>query len=678
MIRRRHFSTFIAAMFLLTVLPSAAQQAPSPTAAGVSSEFFNTPAVDPATGAPIGGFGTIDPRMMLQGRWLVEGVVQDMDGNPISRVRIAVEPMNGGADERVLQSDIQGRFSTQYFLNPELNRDLRISLIATKKGYPKAHETVHFTNSEKPWAVIITLREPHPDADLLSQEELISTLVPRLKSLSAADGLPAKSEKDYARGVAELVERDRPDHAVASFDKVAERNPNCVECRTMLSLADLASEDWDSALRDLESAVTTSIKDHQAGRPEPLLLYGVLQSWRHNYSQASAYCAAALKYSPKDPMALQEAGRAELMLQHWPVADAYLRQALEAGAGPGARLLRVKALLGEGSTNEALSEMKRYLAGRDVKNMPLPVRELYLQAQQKKKVEVMYAKVKPKVDEPLDYLRRTTPELSGLKPVADQRPLAGILSAVGKNVADAFETYPNTSSVEDIHEEKLSRKGKREGYLDEEFHYLCVVPDENWGPGFSEYRDPVGKEQGQAHGLSEGFMVTSGFTSASLIFHPAYQDESTFRYLGRQEMDGVDAYVVAFAQIPAKSKLYGTFKSTDGFVTTFTQGLAWVNPQTYEIVRLRTDLLRPLPEVKLQRQTTDITYAPVQFKNIAGAFWLPKDVTVTVSWANRRLRNEHEYSGFRAFNVAESQKIASPKGAASEASEKLAQPKSQP
>ena len=172
-------------------------------------------------------------------------------------------------------------------------------------------------------------------------------------------------------------------------------------------------------------------------------------------------------------------------------------------------------------------------------------------------------------------------------------------------------------------------------------------------------------------------MVTSGFSSASLIFHPAYQGQSTFRYLGRQEMDGVDAYVVAYAQIPGKSKLNGSFKSRDGFVTTFTQGLAWVNPQTYQIMRLRSDLLKPLPEVQLQRQTTDITYAAVRFRNMDGSYWLPRNVTVTVTWAHRRLRNEHEYSGFRAFSVAESQKIGNPKAMTHETAETPARPKPQ-
>jgi hypothetical protein len=293
--------------------------------------------------------------------------------------------------------------------------------------------------------------------------------------------------------------------------------------------------------------------------------------------------------------------------------------------------------------------------------MPLRVRELYTQVQQRKKVEIAYAKVSSDVDEPIDYLRRTTPELQGLTPAADQSALGSILAAVGKNVSEFFQNFPNTSSMEAIHQEKLRRNGKPSGEQDQTFHYLCLIPNQTWGPGFSEYRAGVSGEQGQPKGLQDGFMLTSGFTSASLIFHPAYQAQSTFRYLGRQKVNGRDTVVLAFAQQPAKSKMYGTFKSGDVLMTTFTQGLAWVDAQTYQIIRLRTDLLKPLPEVRLEKQTTEIDYAEVRFKGVDGGFWLPKEVNVTVGWDGKNLRNQHEYSGFQVFNVAATQRIDKPK-----------------
>ena len=95
-------------------------------------------------------------------------------------------------------------------------------------------------------------------------------------------------------------------------------------------------------------------------------------------------------------------------------------------------------------------------------------------------------------------------------------------------------------------------------------------------------------------------MLTSGFVSAPLVFHPAYQSGSSFRLLGRQKVKGRNTFVIAYAQDPAKSRLSGNFQRTD-ISTTYTQGLAWIDAENYQIIRLTSDLLRPLPLVRLEK-----------------------------------------------------------------------------
>jgi hypothetical protein len=251
-------------------------------------------------------------------------------------------------------------------------------------------------------------------------------------------------------------------------------------------------------------------------------------------------------------------------------------------------------------------------------------------------------------------------------PAESQAPLDSILNGVGKNVSAFFQNFPNTSALEQIHQEKLRHKGKVGAMLDQKFHYLCIVPAEPTGPGFSEYRADLSGSQGQPTGLQDGFMLTNGFASTSLVFHPVYQSQSTFRYLGREKMNDHDTFVVAFAQVPSRARLNGIFKSGQVSMPTFTQGLAWVDETSYQILRLRTDLLTPLPEVRLERQTTEIDYGEVHFKGLSDAFWLPRSVTVTVGWNGKHLRNEHAYSDFKLFNVATSHKVGKPKESATD------------
>ena len=595
--------------------------------------------------------------------WVVVGKVTTLRGDPVAGARVEVVPTSTSSEFRTLVTDFQGQFHTVYMLNMDFVKEFAIDLKVTKKGFLKAHSLIDFGESIKGWPITVTLRAPQEDPELLSQADLISGLAPRLKNLGASDGLSAAAEKDYARGVEEFLERGRSDRALPYFTKVTRRDASCMPCRTMLALAELDSGDWDGPSRNLAEVVTKIQTDRSLGRPEPFLVLGVMESWRDQPKNAAGYFVEALQYAPRDPLALQELGRSQLLIQNWGPADEYLAKAIAAGAKPEVRLLRVEALLGADQFQAANTEMTRYLEGRDVKKMPLQVRQLWAQVESRKKVEAAYAKEKPKSDKSLDYLHRLPADLAGLEPATGQNPLDSVLSAVGKTVAAFFATFPNTSSLEEIHQEKLGRKQKVGATLDQKFRYLCFTPAGAWGLGFDEYRADASGAQAWPQGLQDGFMLTSGFASASLLFHPSYQSQAVFRYLGRQKINGRVTHVIAFAQRPEKARLNGAFKSGQHSMTTFSQGLAWIDSQNYQITRLRTDLLKPLPEINLERETTEIAFGEVHFKGIAEGFWLPQRVTVTVDWNGKHLRNEHRYSEFKVFNVETTQRIRKPKEA---------------
>ena len=113
---------------------------------------------------------------------------------------------------------------------------------------------------------------------------------------------------------------------------------------------------------------------------------------------------------------------------------------------------------------------------------------------------------------------------------------------------------------------------------------------------------------------------------------------------------------MAFAQRPETARLLERFNTNDASVLILVQGVVWVDSSTYQIVRLRTDLLKPADKVRLERQTTEITYGEVRFKDSPNPYWLPREVVVTVEWKGKTFRNLHEYSDFRLFNVESKEK----------------------
>jgi len=59
-----------------------------------------------------------------------------------------------------------------------------------------------------------------------------------------------------------------------------------------------------------------------------------MESWRRKPMNAAGYFAEALKLAPQDPLALQELGRSQLLIENWPAADEDLAKAIAAGAKP--------------------------------------------------------------------------------------------------------------------------------------------------------------------------------------------------------------------------------------------------------------------------------------------------------------------------------------------------------
>jgi len=495
-----------------------------------------------------------------------------------------------------------------------------------------------------------------------------------LPSYIWGDGNPAEvnarafeAMKDSARAAQEFLDRNHADRAVPNFFEVARLNRSCLKCRTMLALAELNWGDWDSAQEEITDSVNTMIADPKFGIPEPFVVEGVLVSWGHDPARASSYFAEALTYAPQDALALQEHGRVQCLDMNWQAGSESLKKALAAGAGPEARLLHAEALLWTGTPAEAAAEMNLYLDGRNPKSLPPRARAVWEHIQSGKKEQTLIlaakAKAKARGKQPLDYVHHPPTNLPDFEPATDQSPREALLAAVGKNVSKLFSDLPNISSIESVRQEKLTSKGKTDLSQGFKYRYLALAPEHSWGPSIDEFRaDMKGNETPQL-GSSDNYMLTSGFMSAPLILHPAYQSGSTFRLLGRQKVKGRNTYVLAYAQEPSKSRIYGAFQYGKTTRPTYTQGLAWIDAETYQIIHLTKDLLNPLPQVNLEKETTDIEFSEVHFNQGTQTFWLPNAVTVTLDWNGKVFRNNHAYSDFVVFNVQSSQKIGRPKGA---------------
>ena len=276
----------------------------------------------------------------------------------------------------------------------------------------------------------------------------------------------------------------------------------------------------------------------------------------------------------------------------------------------------------------------------------------------------VYAGAHPYVYEDISSIKMVVKGLSGLKPNADQTMLQEILGKAGEVLLQQVPRMPNLIAQEDVGVESLTsvmrpvQTGRRGGTIMmpsestltpgdwKRYEYIILAKQQEGEQGiaFEESRQEAGKKnKGSARGV--------GFASLWLMFIPHHRPESHFRLLGTQKMSHRETYVVAFAQDPELVKFPGEVVVEKGIVPLLLQGVAWIDQENYRILRLRTDLLAPLPSANLQQVSSTVEFSEVTIPKFDSPLWLAKQVEILWNLNNTQMGEIHKYSNYHLFHA---------------------------
>jgi hypothetical protein len=232
------------------------------------------------------------------------------------------------------------------------------------------------------------------------------------------------------------------------------------------------------------------------------------------------------------------------------------------------------------------------------------------------------------------------------------------MEKAGERVAALFRDFSNTSAKEEVRMQSLSR-GMLRRSAKREYNYLILPKSSEGKVFFTEYR--TDKENRAAdQKLELGFAISSGYAGLCLYLHPSHQPYSRFRYLGRESRKP-RAHVIAFAQKTEPGEYMISYYDADTKVSVnfLVQGFVWLDPDSYDILRMRTFM--QVPYTILKEQITDILYEKVEFENTKKQFWLPSEANVSFEIPDWTFRNQHKYSDYHLFSVESDYKIGQPK-----------------
>jgi hypothetical protein len=191
------------------------------------------------------------------------------------------------------------------------------------------------------------------------------------------------------------------------------------------------------------------------------------------------------------------------------------------------------------------------------------------------------------------------------------------------------------------------------------FDYVVSIQEIRSGDlGVEEYRNGGGMAAEFPNGI-----ITNGLPSLVLIFHPFYAPNYEMKCEGLGRANGGPAWQVHFRQNPAKPILNRAYKiGLNGpSYPVALKGRAWISSENYQILRIETDLVAPIPEIRLVAEHTAIEYGSVNFRQGNVNLWLPQSAEVYFDWKGRRIHRRHSFSDYLLFAVDDRQRIAAPK-----------------
>lgn len=465
----------------------------------------------------------------------------------------------------------------------------------------------------------------------------------------------------------------------------------------------LKSGKWDEANKRLGTAYRLA-----PDNPDVNFLLGYLYYQKRDFGRSADYLGNATNLSPHNVQALTLLGRLSLQQEdygravsslekavledsdYWVAHDllaaSYLKQqkydkareqaelAISGGkaAATASQLVLGQALVNLGQREEGIKALKDFVA-TSPKNPSVPqvkalIARLEAPATVNTNVEnisVQTASV-PGVDpliaaaEPTFSVRPwQPPPIDTNRPnvVANVSCPTSIIEMTGKHVEEFVGDVSRIAAIEHLQHQQLDEMGDALTKETRNFNYVASFEESESGAiGVDEYRE-------ERLGLA-GFpdqISSSGFATLALVFHPKMRDSFAMACEGLGELHGQATWLVHFRQRDDRSAQLHDYRVGPDRYLLKLRGRAWITADKFQIVRIESELVSPLPQIRLAGEHSVVEYGPVQFPKKNVQLWLPKSAEIYLDFRRHRYYRKHSFDHYMLFSVDAEEKRKEPK-----------------
>ena len=490
-------------------------------------------------------------------------------------------------------------------------------------------------------------------------------------------GLTLREQKELTAGIRAL-QAQRVEDARKHFLSAAKTAPNHPDVDYLLGVVASMTGEAATAKQYFENAATR----YQHVRS--LTALGEMYLVEGNLSQANTYLEKALLADPNCWRADQLLAAVALRQQAYPRAIQHAERALQLGKADakGAQLTLAQALLASGDyvrSTQILTELLKQNPSEDQTKeanqllsanrgaLATPASTGVTSASFSTSSSALSLTALPLAPtlprnsgNPLsEHTRWVPPNVDDSIPPVEKVascPLLHIVQQAGQRVLELVDNLDRFTATEKLDHQTLNELGLAVRAEQRNFEYLVIIREVK--PGIfdvSEFRDGSDSRE-----IFPENVATLGTVALVFVFHPNYANDFDFQCEGQSHQGEQLVWQIRFQQKPGMPSRLRSYRLGTKYHRVGLKGRAWIAADTFQVLRMESDLVNQVPDLRLNAEHQDITYGPVPFKKRNITLWLPYSAETYLDFNGHRIHRRQDLSNYLLFWVDDRQQIEKP------------------
>ncbi len=233
-----------------------------------------------------------------------------------------------------------------------------------------------------------------------------------------------------------------------------------------------------------------------------------------------------------------------------------------------------------------------------------------------------------------------------------------VVSQAMRRMKSQLGNLEKFAATEHIEHQEIDKSGNAGPLKAHDFYYLVfVIPQKSDSVFLQETRDG-----GSSVTQFPTSLATTGLNSLGInILQPIYRPGFSYRCEGLASVRGQPAWQVRFEEKKGANLDVRRWQRLGTFYNIPLRGRIWLASNSYDLLRVETDLREPVAELELVRDHLEVDYGPVNFAANKSVLWLPWNAEMYLEIHGKRYHHRHFLTNYLLFGVESSDKVSRPK-----------------